>query len=168
MKHLRRQFQIWGTVLPVFFVTVSACASTSSAHAPVSQSPSLDVTIEKSFDLLSGRLNSGSRIALLPIAAAANDDTDTEYIYENLTVLFINSGKYDMLERQKIEAVMTEQNFQMSGMVDDNTAVGVGHFLGAEIIIIGAIQGNTSTRRIVFRALDVRTAKIVGMVSERF
>ncbi|MCL2763100.1 MAG: CsgG/HfaB family protein, partial [Treponema sp.] len=76
--------------------------------------------------------------------------------------------KYDMVERARIDQILQEQNFQISGMVSDDTAVSIGKFLGAQVIIIGDISGSGNTRRLVFRALDVETGKIMGISSERF
>jgi cell division protein FtsI/penicillin-binding protein 2 len=39
--------------------------------------------------------------------------------------------------------------------------------MGCQVIIVGAIQGEGAMKRLVFRALDVQTGKILGMVSER-
>jgi hypothetical protein len=40
--------------------------------------------------------------------------------------------------------------------------------LGASIVITGDISGSGVSRRIVLKALDVRTARIVTMAMERF
>ena len=143
----------------------AACATggTGSANAEFA---AFEAVIEKSFGNLEGRLAAGSRIALLPLNAA--DQDNGSYAYDTLTVMFTNSIKYDMVERAQIDRIIQEQNFQLSGMVSDETAVSIGKFLGAQIIIIGDISGSGNTRRLVFRALDVETGRILGISSERF
>ena len=164
----------WVFGLVAVFVLFNACA-TGGGGAAVGGSgtkqenaefAAFDAVIEKSFENLEPRLDAGKRIALLPINAA--DKENGSYAYDTITVLFTNTLKYDMLERARIDAIITEQDFQYSGMVSDETAVSIGKLLGANVIIIGDISGSGNTRRLVFRALDVETGKIVGISSERF
>jgi curli biogenesis system outer membrane secretion channel CsgG len=138
-------------------VTVAATSADTSQSAALA---ALDAVIEKSYGNLSRNMKSGARIALLPLGV--KDKETGDYVYDTLTVTFVNSLNYDMVERKEIEKILQEQDFQISGLVDDKTAVGLGEFLGAEVIIIGEINGTGSMRRLVFRALDVRTAKVAG------
>ena len=154
---------------------ITACATTGAASTSVTKAANasanaefaaFEAVIEKSFTNLDGRLTKGSRLALLPINAADKENGD--YAYDTITVKFTNSGKYDMLERARINEILKEQNFQLSGMVSDETAVSIGKMLGAQAIIVGDISGSGNTRRLVFRCLDVETGKILGISSERF
>jgi hypothetical protein len=58
--------------------------------------------------------------------------------------------------------------FQSSGEVDDDSAVSIGKLLGANVVITGSISGSDSMRRLRLKALNVQTAEIVAMASERF
>jgi hypothetical protein len=62
----------------------------------------------------------------------------------------------------------SEQDFQMSGEVDDVTAVSIGKFAGANIIVTGRVDGEGELRRLCLRALDTQTAEVVSVASERF
>ena len=141
-------------------------ANTVSNAAANTEFAAFEAVIDKSFNNLEPRLDAGKRLALLPINAA--DRENGNYAYDTLTVLFVNVMKYEMVERVRIDQLIQEQNFQISGLVSDETAVSIGKFLGAEVIIIGDISGAGNTRRLVFRALDVETGKILGISSERF
>ncbi|MCL2763102.1 MAG: penicillin-binding protein activator LpoB [Treponema sp.] len=149
---------------------ITACAGTPKASAANAAADAefaaFEAVIDKSFNNLEPRLTAENRIALLPLNAADKENGD--YAYDTLTVMFTNSGKYDMVERAQINQIIQEQNFQLSGMVSDETAVSIGKFLGAQVMIIGDISGSGNTRRLVFRALDVETGKILGISSERF
>jgi len=147
-------------------IFISACAGTPKTSPADTEFAAFEAVIDKSFYNLEPRLAAGNRIALLPLNAADKENGD--YAYDTLTVMFTNSGKYDMVERAQINQIIQEQNLQLSGMVSDETAVSIGKFLGAQIIIIGDISGSGNTRRLVFRALDVETGKILGISSERF
>jgi curli biogenesis system outer membrane secretion channel CsgG len=56
-----------------------------------------------------------------------------------LTTALVKTKKYRCFERDKIESIMKEQNFQMSGAVDTKTAVQVGKLIGVKYIITGAV-----------------------------
>jgi curli biogenesis system outer membrane secretion channel CsgG len=156
-------------IIAVIGLSFSGCASTpkaSPANPANTAIAAFEAVIEKSFANLEPRLEAGKRIALLPINAA--DKENGSYAYDTLTVMFTNTLKYDMLERSRIDQILQEQNFQLSGLVSDETAVSIGKLLGANVIIIGDISGAGNTRRLVFRCLDVETEKILGISSERF
>ncbi|MDR1863067.1 MAG: hypothetical protein LBQ67_07835, partial [Treponema sp.] len=57
--------------------------------------------------------------------------------------------------------------FQMSGEVDDRTAVSIGKFSGADIVVTGRVDGEGDLRRLRLRALNTQTAQVVGSASER-
>ena len=156
-----------------------ACASApASTAAPAGGSPArsapasdpdiaaLDGAVEAAFTRMSANLTAGLTIALLPINAADRDRGN--YAYENITIMFFDTLIYDMVERNRINEIIKEQNLQYSGLVDDRTAAEIGKFLGAQVIIIGDITGSGATRRLVFRALDVETARIMALAQERF
>jgi TolB-like protein len=52
----------------------------------------------------------------------------------------------------------------MTGEVDDNSILSIGHLLGAGVVITGSIAEDGDRLRL--KALDVRTAKIAAMSSE--
>jgi curli biogenesis system outer membrane secretion channel CsgG len=51
----------------------------------------------------------------------------------------VKSGKFIVVERDKINKIMEEQKFQQSGIVDTQTAVKLGQILGLEAIVVGAV-----------------------------
>ena len=55
-----------------------------------------------------------------------------------ITALF-KTKKYDVYERDRLNAIMKEQKLQMSGAVDMSTAVQIGKLVGAKYIITGAV-----------------------------
>jgi hypothetical protein len=105
-----------------------------------------------------------SKIAIVYITA--QDRSTTEYIAGELEYIWVNAG-YTIIDRSQLDRIRREQNFQMSGEVDDNTAVSIGKIIGANIIVTGRVDGEGSLRRLRLRALDTQTAQVVGVASER-
>jgi len=61
---------------------------------------------------------------------------------------------------------LAEQNFQLSGYVSDESAVSIGHMLGAQSIIIGSGENMADYYRVQFRMLSVETAAIQSSISQ--
>jgi lipopolysaccharide export LptBFGC system permease protein LptF len=93
-------------------------------------------------------------------------DNDT-YVTEDLEYQLIKSKKFRIIDRQQINAIRAEQNLQMSGDVDDNTAVSIGKFAGATIVITVNVTAGTSGR-ITLKALNVQTTEIIAMAIADF
>ncbi|MCL1931611.1 MAG: CsgG/HfaB family protein [Treponema sp.] len=105
-----------------------------------------------------------SKIAIVYITA--QDRSTTEYIVGELEYILVNQS-YFITDRSQLDRLRREQNFQMSGEVDDATAVSIGKFAGADIIVTGRVDGEGNLRRLRLRALNTQTAQVVGVASER-
>ncbi|MDR1398863.1 MAG: CsgG/HfaB family protein [Treponema sp.] len=124
-----------------------------------------DSVIQSTFETISSLLPSSAKIAVINVSS--NDSAEAEYIIEEMSLLFVNSRKYTIVDRRTLDAIRQERNFQMSGEVDDDSVVSIGHFLGADIVLTGSISGEGEMRRLRFRALDVKTAQVLAMSSEK-
>ena len=51
----------------------------------------------------------------------------------------VKSGKFRVVEREQLQALMAEKNLTLSGDVDPSTAVRVGKLLGVNYILTGAV-----------------------------
>jgi curli biogenesis system outer membrane secretion channel CsgG len=58
----------------------------------------------------------------------------------------VKSGRFRVVEREQLEALMREKNLTLSGDVDPSTAVRIGKLLGVNYLLTGAVTeyGNTS------------------------
>tara|TARA_Y100001970_G_scaffold140892_1_gene173537 strand:+ start:1014 stop:1979 length:966 start_codon:yes stop_codon:yes gene_type:complete len=77
-----------------------------------------------------------------------------------LTTSLFNTSRFEIVERNKIDKVFQEQNFGMSGMVDESTAAEVGKILGAEYVIFGSITYADVTTYDKF-AFDLKETKVI-------
>ncbi|MDH6100449.1 CsgG/HfaB family protein [Anabaenopsis tanganyikae CS-531] len=60
-------------------------------------------------------------------------------VSEVLVNRLVDSDKYRVIERSRLNAVLTEQNLGASGRVNPSTAAEIGRLLGVEVIIIGSV-----------------------------
>ena len=106
--------------------------------------------------------------AIIAIINISSDDSEvSEFIAGELEYILVNKS-FNVVDRSQLDKIRQEQNFQLSGVVDDNSAVSIGKFIGANIVITGAISGSGDMRRLRLRALDTQTARVVGAASEAF
>ena len=163
---------------------VSPAAAPSPAPAPAStrqpaanakpptptgdsaQAYSLENAVIRAAGVLIDSIPDGSTLAVLSIATSDPDLAD--FVIEELAYLMVDTRKFKVVDRRSLDAVRSEANFQYSGDVDDNSAVSIGRLLGANIVITGSVSGSGSTRRLRAKALNVQTAEIVAMASERY
>ncbi|MEY3398080.1 MAG: hypothetical protein RL220_674 [Bacteroidota bacterium] len=80
-------------------------------------------------------------IALLPFTNASGtegmDAKISAYTLEALTK--INDPFLRIVDREHMQAILTEQKLQLSGVVDEQTAVQVGQLVGAQAILTGTV-----------------------------
>ncbi len=58
---------------------------------------------------------------------------------DELATQLVKTGKFTVIERQQLDAILAEQNLGQSGAVTAATAAKVGELLGAQILLMGSI-----------------------------
>ena len=96
-----------------------------------------------------------------------------------LTTEFVTTKKVRVVERAEMEKIMKEQNFDMSGAVNAQTAAKIGQILGVEYMIIGSVNefgtsksaygafgvsmvNNVANVGLDIRAIDTSSAEIIA------
>jgi TolB-like protein len=121
----------------------------------------LDAAIDRATSYLFQRIPSGSKVVVLNFNAS--EPKLSNYMIDELTARIVNNAALTVVDRQNLEMLQKELNFQLSGEVSDETAVSVGKKLGAQSIISGSISPLGDIYRLYIRAIEVETAKIQGM-----
>ena len=142
-------------------------ASVTQADSPyVSASENAQTLTEalgKSGQIISESLDSGVSVAIISIDAP--DIFEGEYALEELTIHLVRAQKFRVVDRQNLDVIRAEQQFQISGEVDDETAVSIGHLMGAAFVITGGISHWESLNYLRLKVLDVQTGQIKTMTS---
>lgn len=71
----------------------------------------------------------------------------------------VNSDVY-VLDRSNIDAMISELEFQTSGLVDDDRAVSIGHMLGARMIISAKAYNMVSAYHVDIQLIDIETTLV--------
>ncbi len=103
-------------------------------------------------------------------------------ISDMLATALFKSGKFDVMERAKMESMLEEQKLGMTGMVTPESAAKMGKILGVQFIVVGSvnqfgqktdktkalgIEVNTTTARVAtdVRIINVETGRLLGAES---
>ncbi len=66
-----------------------------------------------------------------------------------------------VIERYRLQDLLTEQKLALSGRVDESTAVEIGKILGAQYVIHGQVTSIFDELRMDMRAVDVETSEVI-------
>lgn len=66
-----------------------------------------------------------------------------------------------VIERYRLQDLLTEQKLALSGRVDESTAVEIGKILGAQYVIHGQVTSIFDQLRMDMRVVDVETSEVV-------
>lgn len=146
------------TVIATGYVILRSGGNVNASAAGV------EGALEKASVEIAENFTARARLAIVYITA--QDRSQTDFIAGELEHLLRKQG-FVIIDRSELERVRREQNFSISGEVDDTTAVSIGKFAGANIIITGRVDGEGNLRRLRLRALDTTSAQVVGTASER-
>jgi PBP1b-binding outer membrane lipoprotein LpoB len=131
--------------------------------APPTKAGNLAEALAFSSKAIAESLPSGATVAIISITAS--DPFEGEYALEELTILLVNTKKFRVVDRGNLDVIRAEQRFQLSGEVDDETAVSIGHLLGAAFVVSGGISLYDQVKYLRLRVLDVQTGQIQAMTS---
>ena len=82
------------------------------------------------------------RIAVLPFAGSGGNQLSTELEALLVNIRICDKPYFKVIERASLENIMREQKLNLTGAVEEETAVTVGKLVGAEGIILGSVITN--------------------------
>jgi hypothetical protein len=167
---MKKTFFVFIPMAIVFLIT--ACAGVArvagSGNRAVSASPTtgqdtLNTEIKNAAGYLNTRIPAGGRVAFVNIAGGYPDLAN--YILNGLSRYAVNSDKYSVVDRARLDDVRAELNLNLSGEVSDSSAQAVGQMLGAQTIVSGSVQKIGTMYSLDIKAIEVQTATVQGQWS---
>ena len=141
-------FKLVSTIAVITLLLFGTCASTGSNNAALS----LHEAIEQAAERIAADLRPVSRVAV--IAFESTNDSVSAHILEEIAGALFDRN-IEVADRQSLEHVMAELDFQMSGYVSDESALSIGKFLGAQLVITGQLRYLGDTYRLQVNAVNV-------------
>jgi len=137
--------------LGIIALLISGCASSTSMKSETGSSTVIGGPISMPSgwdDSIIDRIKAGqsTKKVLAVLDFEGNDKLKGKVdlkMADMLTTSLVKTARFEIVERNKIDKVFKEQNFGMSGMVDESTAAEVGKLLGAEYVVFGSITSAT-------------------------
>jgi hypothetical protein len=114
-------------------------------------------------DALNSKLPSGTIIMLMK--QNSTEINMLNDVVDRITAAIIQAGNLRLADRSNQALINAEQQFQLSGNVDDNSTISIGHQLGAKYAVLCWISGAGSSRKFNLRILDIETGQITDQTS---
>ncbi len=127
--------KIWSVVLTGVFM-VAGCAPGTRIRQK--QATTVDVTekVESKYTGPKRRVGVVDFQNKAPYAQARLGETATDIMITEL----VKTGKYIVVERDKLDKILAEQKFGQSGVIDPATAAQAGKVLGLQAIVTGSVS----------------------------
>lgn len=93
-------------------------------------------------------------------------DSYSDYATEKFTHEVVNEGSLLVIERSRIDEVLQEQSFSLSGVVDAGTAAKIGKILSVDAVVTGTILVTEARTEFIVRAIQSETGIILASVAE--
>jgi hypothetical protein len=137
--------------------------SDAAAHAELNRLFSdnnglADKAVKNAIDTLYLKLPPGSNIMI--IRTNSTERNLIEYVVNQMTKTIVQAGKLNIVDRSNQALINAEIQYQLSGNVDDDSAVSIGHQLGVQYIVTCWISGAKSLRRLNLKVLNIETAQV--------
>jgi hypothetical protein len=109
------------------------------------------------------------KAAILDLDSKGISESEGAALSNRLRAEMFQTGAFDMMERDKMQALLQEQGFQQSGACNTNAcAVEVGQLIGVEKMVAGSLGKVGKTYSVVLRMVDVGTSRVEQSVSEDY
>jgi TolB-like protein len=113
--------------------------------------------------LLIGMLNAQTNIAVMDFEGKNVTKADASALTDRLRAELFLTGKFVVLEREKMDAILKEQQFQLSGCTSDACAVEAGQLLAVEQMVVGSISKVGQTYSVTARLVGVEKGNLIGV-----
>lgn len=101
------------------------------------------------------------KVAVLDAAIPKNMDPSVIVpVTDKITEALVGSGRFTVLDRDNIDSVLKEREFQLSDMVSDQDAATAGKYLGADFVVVVKVQRLSDTYYVSGKMIAVQSGVI--------
>jgi hypothetical protein len=105
-------------------------------------------------------------IAVLDLEGTNISATNLTGFSNRLRTELFKTNAFNVFERNKMNKILEEQGFQLSGCTSNKCAVEIGKIIGVKKIIVGNVDKVGSIYSLNIRMVDIETGQIDNIVSE--
>ncbi len=105
--------------------------------------------------------NSKMNIAVIDLDPTGISNNETEFLSDRLRTELFETGKFQVVEREKMNAILHEQGFQQTGCTSVECAIEIGQLLNVRVMVAGSIGKIDDIYSLSIRMIDVETGAII-------
>ena len=148
-------------IRPVLVKSDAVLKALEGGHVFSKLGKPLEKSLQDASAYIGGHVPSGMKMAVMISSSSQSLST---YAADRLTEFLVNDDNhYTVVERQYLDDLRSEMQFQYSGEVNDKTAVSIGRRLGAQCVALGTFKNMGMFLRLTIRAINVETAALLGL-----
>jgi len=123
------------------------------------------IIISLIFISLFDTINAQIHIAVINFSGKNVSSVNADALTERLRSELFHTKKYIILERDKMDEILNEQGFQVSGCTTDKCIVEMGQLLNVDQVVVGSISQVGLTYSISARIISVETGEILSVAT---
>ena len=109
-----------------------------------------------------GQMAKRFNIAVLDLELDKNIPEEYQITLSNrLRQELINTGRFAVIERGRMQDILAEQGLQLSGCTSDECVIEAGRLLGVEQMVAGSVGRVGRTYSVILRRIDVQSGQIL-------
>ncbi len=123
---------------------------------------------DSTIDLIKEGGSAKTTIAIMGIDSNTQLDRSVQLnLSDMMTTALAQTNRFEIVEREKLESIIAEQNLGLSGILDESTAAEVGNLSGAQYLVLGSITSATKNKKDKFGYIlvEVKVGVDVRVVS---
>jgi len=105
-------------------------------------------------------------VAVLELDPNGVSDSEAKALSDRLRIEIFNVGVFEVMEREKMNRILDEMQFQLNDCTTDECAIEIGRLIGVRKIIAGSISKVGEFFTVSARLIDVETSKIEATAIE--
>lgn len=113
--------------------------------------------------LINFSFSQSTHIAVMELDAEGVSESETRIISERLRLALFKTGIFSVLERDKMQEILDEQGFQLSGCTTIECAVEAGKMIGVEKMVMGSIGQIGILYTLNARIIDIESGRVFSM-----
>jgi hypothetical protein len=99
--------------------------------------------------------------AVLDLDASGISQAEALIISDRLRSELVQLGRFDVFEREKMNQILSEQGFQMSGCTSNECVIEAGKLIGVRLMIVGSIGKIGDLYTVNTRIIDIQTGRVI-------
>ncbi|MBT7790708.1 MAG: PEGA domain-containing protein [Calditrichaeota bacterium] len=112
--------------------------------------------------ILCSHVVAADRIAILDFIGEGVTNSQTKTFTDRVRNALVGYSQFDVMEREKFEAIMEEQQMNLSGICNEDCIVEVGQIAGVQYMVSGDVRSLGNTIFVAARIIDVETSKLMA------